>query len=588
MNNREEVEWRDTRNGERRHSSSVIEMDEDSAGSARSFVPLPTPDAADAAQHRVLDRRTPGPLAADKVHGTFFVMPGTPVGTLASPAKGEDNGYKVSRAVMRGSHDADARQFTANREQTFSHDADFPASFSSKPRVSRTDSSGEYVGSYGKLVHFFQECRENEVIDEDRYNDLLKSVEDINRHGEGQELDTRDEFFQGDQDAFKKFLPAFGIAASGSTVRRACSTKMTIRNSSVLREANELALHLSDPGFQSGLRGDVEADARLMLYGLSAPYDLVDRYHLDTGIVSSWIGAIARQYLDNPYHNWQHAVDVYQFCYMTLISGGAVEHFNYQDILALLLASIAHDVGHPGTNNAFLVNSSAKLAITYNDRSPLENMHASIFFETLSRPGMNFLEHLAEHDAKVFRSKVIDGILATDMAHHFELVDRFSARLMTIDDNPFVKDTKDSREKQKASQEDRRMLIQMFIHMADLGNCCRPWDVHKHLVVALEEEFFAQGDQERELNLPIMPMMDRRKDSAATSQGFFLEKLVSPLVDPCTRFMNRQLADVLRDNILGNKRRWQALIEKHGKKTAAELLPLDDGDSNKSDWSCRS
>merc|ERR1719162_761303 len=151
----------------------------------------------------------------------------------------------------------------------------------------------------------------------------------------------------------------------------------------------------------------------------------------------------------------------------------------------------------------------AKLAITYNDRSPLENMHASLCFATLQREENNFLKGFPEHDFKVFRSKTIDCILATDMAHHFELVDRFSARVTKMDVNPFVTDTKTSRERQKSSKDDRHMLMQAFTHMADLGNGCRPWDVYKQLVVVLEEEFFAQGDKERGLGIPIMPMSDR-------------------------------------------------------------------------------
>merc|ERR1712137_1406791 len=118
------------------------------------------------------------------------------------------------------------------------------------------------------------------------------------------------------------------------------------------------------------------------------------------------------------------------------------------------------------------------------------------------------------------------------MSQHFELADRLTMRMSKKGDNPFTKDECNSLSGHKTSKEDRRMLLQAFMHMADLGHTCRPWDVHKVLVMDLEEEFFRQGDKERDLGVPIMPMMDRVKDSAATGQGFFLSKLVLPLLDP--------------------------------------------------------
>merc|ERR1712196_270211 len=105
------------------------------------------------------------------------------------------------------------------------------------------------------------------------------------------------------------------------------------------------------------------------------------------------------------------------------------------------------------------------------------------------------------------------------------------------------RNTKNDRSMQKESKEDRRLLMQAFIHMADLSHCARPWSVHRTLVACLEEEFFSQGDQEKAAGLPISPMMDRSKDSAATGQGFFLEKLVRPMLEPYSAFVIESFRD---------------------------------------------
>ena len=48
------------------------------------------------------------------------------------------------------------------------------------------------------------------------------------------------------------------------------------------------------------------------------------------------------------------------------------------EFLGALLAAYGHDVGHPGVNNPFLVQTGCDIALLHNDHSPLENMHSAI------------------------------------------------------------------------------------------------------------------------------------------------------------------------------------------------------------------
>jgi hypothetical protein len=94
----------------------------------------------------------------------------------------------------------------------------------------------------------------------------------------------------------------------------------------------------------------------------------------------------------NPYHNYVHAIDVLQATYSFLMDIGVVPPHSYlleenrkpwqrpdevskpvcgvgtrrarevlrpQDVLAVLVAAMGHDVGHPGLSNAFMVSSSS-------------------------------------------------------------------------------------------------------------------------------------------------------------------------------------------------------------------------------------
>jgi len=74
-------------------------------------------------------------------------------------------------------------------------------------------------------------------------------------------------------------------------------------------------------------------------------------------------------------------------------------------------------------------------------------------------------------------------------------------------------------------------------------------------------------------------MMDRTKDSVAAAQGFFLGKLAGPLLDPFCSFLRKGLARCFQENLQNNKERWAALVEASGKKTARDLVALEDTSS---------
>eukprot|EP00741_Cyanophora_paradoxa_P015605 tig00020902_g15065.t1 len=135
------------------------------------------------------------------------------------------------------------------------------------------------------------------------------------------------------------------------------------------------------------------------------------------------------RYLENPYHNRAHAADVVQSMVCLLTRGGVGAHLSDEDKLGALIACIIHDYEHPGVNNNFLVNTSAPLALLYNDRSPLESHHASAAWVALREPQHNFLQSMPRGEVRELRRAVIDMVLATDMAQHFEILGNFRKRV---------------------------------------------------------------------------------------------------------------------------------------------------------------
>ena len=58
---------------------------------------------------------------------------------------------------------------------------------------------------------------------------------------------------------------------------------------------------------------------------------------------------------------------------------------------------------------------------------------------------------------------------------------------------------------------------QVALKCADVGHLALPTRVHKVWVDRLQQEFFLQGDREREAGLPVSALMDRHKASKLSS-----------------------------------------------------------------------
>ena len=101
-----------------------------------------------------------------------------------------------------------------------------------------------------------------------------------------------------------------------------------------------------------------------------------------------------------PYHGALHGADVLQSAHALLIQNEAFDgSLNEDTILVVLVAALAHDVGHPGLTNAFLVETQHELAVRYNDHSPLENMHSRVALD-LARPWLATLDADARKRAR--------------------------------------------------------------------------------------------------------------------------------------------------------------------------------------------
>ncbi|KAF3425378.1 hypothetical protein E2986_05938 [Frieseomelitta varia] len=255
---------------------------------------------------------------------------------------------------------------------------------------------------------------------------------------------------------------------------------------------------------------------------------------------------------DNPFHNSLHAADVTQSTH-TLLNTPALESvFTPLEITAALFAATIHDVDHPGLTNQFLINSSSELALMYNDESVLENHHLAVAFKLLQNEGCDIFVNMTKKQRQTLRKMVIDMVLSTDMSKHMSLL----ADLKTMVE---TKKVAGSGVLLLDNYTDRIQVLENLVHCADLSNPTKPLPLYRRWVGLLMEEFFLQGDREREQNMDISPMCDRHSATVEKSQVGFIDYIVHPLWETWADLVHPDAQDIL-DTLEENRDWYQSMI----------------------------
>jgi hypothetical protein len=272
-------------------------------------------------------------------------------------------------------------------------------------------------------------------------------------------------------------------------------------------------------------------------------YGLVERFLIPEEKYMALFNGIEQRYKPNPYHNSSHAVDVmHSFMYLALHSE-LNTYFNSLEILGCLLASLAHDLGHPGVTNRFLVGSKDSLALKYNDYSVLEMMHSSLLFELMCEEDKSILENVSEADWSLLRRQVIEMILSTDMSRHFELLGKFRAFQADLSLEALAK------------FEVRLEVYKMTLKCADVGHAAKSHELHERWTSLICEEFFNQGDVERAQGMQISMYCDRHNTDLPKSQFGFIKNLIIPLFEGLNSYLksskiSKHCIQQLNDNLV--------------------------------------
>lgn len=116
-------------------------------------------------------------------------------------------------------------------------------------------------------------------------------------------------------------------------------------------------------------------------------HELFTSLAIDPEVFHNFAKAIQAGYVDIPYHNQTHGIDVCQTSYYFVQSCGLKEIADMKDLdlASMIVGTVIHDFEHFGYNNAFLIESQHDWAVTYNDKSVCENHHVAAAFNLLKR-----------------------------------------------------------------------------------------------------------------------------------------------------------------------------------------------------------
>ncbi|XP_068239238.1 3',5'-cyclic-AMP phosphodiesterase-like, partial [Palaemon carinicauda] len=303
-------------------------------------------------------------------------------------------------------------------------------------------------------------------------------------------------------------------------------------------------------------------------YTIFVERDLLKTFKIPPKTFITFMMTLEDHYLkDVPYHNSLHAADVTQSTHVLLNSPALESVFTNLEILAAIFAAAIHDVDHPGLTNQYLINSSSELALMYNDESVLENHHLAVAFKLLQNQDCDIFANLSKKQRQTLRKMVIDMVLATDMSKHMSLL----ADLKTMVE---TKKVAGSGVLLLDNYTDRIQVLQNMVHCADLSNPTKPLELYKNWVSSIMEEFFQQGDREREQGMDISPMCDRHSATIEKSQVGFIDYIVHPLWETWADLVHPDAQDIL-DTLEENRDWYQRMIPLSPSSSSNDLKEED-------------
>ena len=163
------------------------------------------------------------------------------------------------------------------------------------------------------------------------------------------------------------------------------------------------------------------------------------------------------------------------------------------------------------------------------------------------------------------RKRIIECVLATDMTFHAKQFTYMKVKTesLVITGGQNVDKILEGLDKM-ALYSTQQEFLNIIIHACDISNPTKPFHIYRKWAERVMEEFWMQGDAERELGLPISFLCDRTTVSLPGAQIGFMDGIVFPFTQALKEIFPS--LGFLLENVNNNKAEFKRIKEEEDAK----------------------
>jgi len=167
----------------------------------------------------------------------------------------------------------------------------------------------------------------------------------------------------------------------------------------------------------------------------------------------------------------------------------------------------------------------------YGDEHIQENLHAAQTLKLLENPDCDFLSgKFSRGDVKTIKKRIAQSIIFTDIATMKKLREEFQTHL---DLNAIVDGANQAKiidnSSPLATEKTKQLVCSTVLHACDISTNLREFQTSLTWTDLLFQEFFHQGDMEKQQGLEVSMMCDRETTKIASGQAGFIQFVILPI-----------------------------------------------------------